>query len=71
LGEFYKKVQETVEKEKEFYTLIMGDWNGKVGKKEEGEGEIGQFGYGERNESGERIVEIARANNCKIVASFF
>ncbi len=29
---FYKSLQETILKEKEFFTVVMGDWNSKIRK---------------------------------------
>ena len=49
--------------------VVMGDWNGKVGEKERNGDVQGQYGIGERNDTGERIVELARAKGCKIVES--
>ena len=39
--------------------MIVGDWNAKVGKDCTGlEGVIGRYGYGERNERGENLLEF-------------
>lgn len=68
--EFYEVLQETVERERENYTIVMGDWNGIVGKSEE-TSNIGRHGLGKRNENGERMIEFAQRNNLKIAGTFW
>ena len=53
------------------YTILMGDFNGKVGKRVDEEDAVGEFGSGERNERGERVVEFATAQNLKIMNTCF
>ena len=51
----------------------MGEWNSKIGYKTRwGKGVQGPYGMvGERNESGEKLIQLAKANNMKIADSFF
>ena len=40
--------------------VIIGDWNAKIGKDNEGwETAMGEHGYGVQNERGERLLEFA------------
>ena len=34
IEQFYEELQEVVDREKEFYTVVMGDWNGQIGKQD-------------------------------------
>lgn len=68
---FYGKLIETLEKEKEFYTVIMGDWNSKTGKRNSDECCMGMFGIGDRNENGDRLIDFALNYNLKIANTFF
>ena len=49
----------------------MGDWNGKVGESNSKGNVLGPYGVRERNEMGEKIIELARTNGCKIVGSYY
>jgi hypothetical protein len=52
--------------------VIGGDLNGHVGKLAEGYDRVhGGFGYGSRNEEGERILELCEAMEMKIVNTWF
>lgn len=64
----YSVLQETV-KEKEFYTLVSGDFNAKVGADQEGRSCIGIHGLGTKE--GKRLIEFAERNNFKIITIFF
>jgi len=40
--------------------IVKADWNGKVGTDSRGrEHVMGRYGYGERNDRGERLLEFA------------
>ena len=53
--------------------MMMGDWNAKIGAKQEGEnGVVGRHGFGdERSENGVRFVSFCAANNLAIVSTMF
>lgn len=55
----------------EYFTLVMGDWNAKIGTGEEIAGRVGQYGLGNRNGRGERLIEFAQSNALKIAGSYF
>ena len=70
------KVYETIEKaidKKCIENIIMGDFNAKIGVKEEWEKTrcIGKHGIGERNERGERLINFAEEKGLYIANSFF
>ena len=50
---------------------MRGDWNAKVGSGEEIYGVVGNFGLGERNDSGQHMSNFAARNNLKIADKFF
>lgn len=72
INEFYEVLQKTIEQEKENYLVVMGDWNGIVGKSNGSMNiGLGQYGLGTRNKNGERILECAQRNELKIAGTFF
>ena len=44
MEKFYRRLSETLESEKEYYNIVMGDWNSKVGHGSTIEGIIGPYG---------------------------
>ena len=48
----------TFDSEEEQFIIMMGDWNGIVGKCEETQN-VGRYGIGKRSKNGERIIEFA------------
>jgi hypothetical protein len=51
--------------------VIGGDLNGHVGELAEGDEEVhGGFGYGKRNEEGERILEFCEAMEMKVLSTW-
>ena len=61
IGDFYGELQEVLnDSPKKDIKVRMGDWNAKTGKDRVGwETVMGRFGYGERNERGERMLDFA------------
>ena len=50
--------------------FIIGDWNAKVGSQET-PGVTGKFGFGVRNEAGERLIEFCQENALVIANTLF
>ena len=50
--------------------IIIGDFNAKVGDREEKK-IIGKFGLGDRNDNGERLVELCQRQNLIISDTWF
>ncbi|XP_033102502.1 craniofacial development protein 2-like [Anneissia japonica] len=68
--EFYSDLEMLLTTEKTTYTIIIGDFNAKIGKNNVIE-EVGKFGIGERNERGERLLEFVASRNLFIRNTFF
>ena len=50
--------------------FIIGDWNAKVGSQET-PGITGKFGFGIRNEAGQRLIEFCQENALVIANTLF
>ena len=71
VDEFYDQVQAEIDRTcKQDVLIVMGDWNAKVGNKEEAP-VVGKYGLGNRNEAGERLLEFCKTNNLFISNTFF
>lgn len=68
---FYETVEKAIKENTEYYIIVMGDWNSKIGKGEKIQGILGPYGIGERNERGETLLDFAKGNNMKMAASFY
>ena len=71
IEQFYDDISKVLDVEKTKYTILMGDFNAKVGKKKDGESCMGKFGIGQRNERGEMLVNFSERYNMKIMNSVF
>ncbi len=49
----------------------MGDFNAKVGRREESNRAVRKFGLGVTNQRGEEIIDLAYKHNLKIANTFF
>ena len=59
---FYEDLQDLLElTPKKDVLFIIGDWNAKVGSQET-PGVTGKFGFGMRNEAGQRLIEFCQEN---------
>ncbi|KAI5742530.1 hypothetical protein M8J77_008273 [Diaphorina citri] len=70
--EVYKQIEEIMEEngKGQIRIIVMGDWNSVVG--EEGvDGIVGKFGYGKRNERGEKLIEFCKQKNLWIANTWF
>ncbi len=61
LDAFYEHMEEVIRNEKSFYKFVVGDFNAKIGMKLEEEYRIGKFGFGLRNDNGNRLVGLLSA----------
>ena len=60
--QFYEDLQDLLELiPKKDVLFIIGDWNAKVGSQETS-GVTGKFGFGMRNEAGQRPIEFCQEN---------
>ncbi|RZF32400.1 hypothetical protein LSTR_LSTR001864 [Laodelphax striatellus] len=72
---FYEQLQKEMDeaRERSKHVIIMGDWNGRVGRDMvRGQGCIGKFaGDGIINDNGERIIDFCVENNLMIGTHFY
>ncbi|XP_039287355.1 craniofacial development protein 2-like [Nilaparvata lugens] len=72
---FYNSLTAALSRERNNWkhiTLIIGDFNSQVGKQEEGERlTVGKYGYGTRNDAGQRLVDFCQEQGLRIVNTFF
>ena len=73
IEEFYESIELALKDcHKKDFLIIMGDFNAKVGRKEDGDNEtVGMYGMGNRNDRGERLIQFARSRNLVITNTFF
>lgn len=70
--EFYGDLETALHTTPTYYTVIMGDFNAKMGfKQDEAEVAIGKYGYGERNDRGQRLLNFLHQENLCMMNSFF
>ena len=68
---FYEDLQDILElKTKNDVLFIIGDWNAKVGSQKT-PGVTGKFGFGIRNEEGQRLIEFCQENALVITNTLF
>ena len=68
--QFYEDLQDLLElTPKKDVLFITGDWNAKVGS-QEAPGVPGKFGFGIRNEAGQRLIEFCQENALVITNTF-
>jgi len=68
---FYKDLQDPIELTPNKDVLFMiGDWNAKVGSQEIPGGK-GKFGFGVKNEAGQRLIEFCQENALVIANTHF
>ncbi|XP_070168800.1 craniofacial development protein 2-like [Polyergus mexicanus] len=75
IGNFYSSLQATIEKtSNREITVIMGDWNAKVGRTDNDNhirNAVGRYGIGTRNERGDRLIQFCIDNNLTIANTVF
>ena len=70
---FYDDVSEVISQVgPDEFVVLLGDFNGHVGRNADGyEGVHGGFGYGERNDEGRRLLELADAHGMVVGNTLF
>ena len=69
---FYNDLQTIRDKiPKKEICIVMGDFNAKVGEVADTECEIGPYGLGERNESGDMLALFCQANEMNVTNTYF
>ena len=70
--DMYEEINELMDAVVTQYTIVMGDFNAKIGKRKNGENSImGPYGIGERNERGDRLIEFTTSRKLYIANSKF
>lgn len=70
--DFYRLLEDTIERHRSHRNFILGDFNSKVGNKLHAqEDPVGPYGYGTRNARGERLVQFATEQRMVILNTFF
>ena len=70
---FYNDIEEALTKtDKKDIIILTGDWNAKIGSNNtDWKSVMGKYGYGDRNERGERLLEFATVHNLYICNTRF
>ncbi|EYC04321.1 hypothetical protein Y032_0088g2141 [Ancylostoma ceylanicum] len=58
-------------RQKSTYTVVLGDFNAKLGSGQSEDTFIGEFGYGARNERGQRLADFAECTKLYVMNTFF
>ena len=72
--EFYEELEEAIKKiPKKDFLIVQGDWNAKVGTDaySHWSGTVGQFGVGDTNDRGTRLLEFARSQKLTIANTLY
>ncbi|XP_072039597.1 craniofacial development protein 2-like [Amphiura filiformis] len=69
--EVYEEINGLLNQDKASHTIIMGDFNAKVGSQRAGEQVDGKFGIGERNDRGDKFLDFAVNKGFRIMNTFF
>ena len=70
--QMYEEINTAIEESKAEYTIVMGDFNAKIGECQPGEESImGRFGIGERNKRGDTLFEFAAQQGLIIANTYF
>lgn len=68
---FHEDVESASRKVKTLYTVLMGDFNTKVGKKPARDPAVGEHSIGTRDNKKELLIELEEQNNLRILNTFF
>ncbi|XP_046862943.1 craniofacial development protein 2-like [Xenia sp. Carnegie-2017] len=70
--ELYEEIERSMDNNRSQFKIVMGDFNAKVGKHHRSDGAtVGNFGLGERNERGTRLVQFAKSKGLKIANTYY
>ncbi|KAE9414781.1 hypothetical protein Angca_006120, partial [Angiostrongylus cantonensis] len=68
---FYSQLEEVIRNDKAYHKFVVGDFNARIGKANESEYRIGNYGLGGRNENGDGLAELLSAARLFHGNSFF
>ncbi|CAG4945202.1 unnamed protein product [Parnassius apollo] len=69
--EMYEDISKAIHSSKTHYTVLMGDFNAKLGTRESGELKLGKFGVGQRNRRGQQLADFMEKEGLFMMNSFF
>ena len=67
----YEDISRAIQTSKTQFTVVMGDFNAKIGMREGAEPRVGKFGVGTRNPRGQRLAEFLEREGLFMMNSFF
>ncbi|KAL0860006.1 hypothetical protein ABMA27_010321 [Loxostege sticticalis] len=67
----YEDITRAIHTSRTHFTVVMGDFNAKLGKRSDNELKMGQFGYGERNARGQLLAGFMEKEGLFMMNSFF
>ncbi|CAH2246837.1 jg12407 [Pararge aegeria aegeria] len=67
----YEDISKAIHTSKTYYSVVMGDYNARLGKRSGAELRVGQFGYGQRNERGQMLADFMEKEGLFMMNSFF
>ena len=67
----YEEISEAIHTSETYFTVVMGDFNAKVGARNGDELRVGPFGYGQRNHRGQRLVDFMEKEELHLMNSYF
>jgi hypothetical protein len=68
---FYEDLERTVTIHRTQRVFILGDFNSKVGARNEEETPVGPYGIGTRNGRGSRLIQFVEGHNLFILNTFY
>ena len=71
LNDLYDDLNNVLDKLSSTTTIIIGDWNAKVGKRTALDNCLGRYSRGRRNLSGQQLIDFCEAYNYKVANSCF
>ena len=71
LNDLYDDLNNVLDKLSSTTTIIIGDWNAKVGKRTDLDNCLGRYSRGRRNLSGQQLIDFCEAYNYKVANSCF
>ena len=67
----YEDIAKAMPRTNTYYTVVMGDFNAKLGVQEYGESRVGVFGYGCRNHREQMLVNFLESQGLFLMNYFF
>jgi hypothetical protein len=68
---FYEDLERTITRHRTQRVFILGDFNSKVGARNEEETPVGPYGIGTRNGRGSRLIKFAKEHNLFMQNTFY